>query len=872
MRRAALSVLALLATTGAAAQQITGDIQGRILGPGRQPLPDVQVTATGSSLQGDRRALSDARGRFILPSLPAGSYAVAIQRIGYGPVRFQDVPVRLGSTTSLGDISLEAQAVEVAEVVVSGARPVIDPVSPAVGAVLDSSQFLALPSDRNFRSLLTYVPQANASFYGDGVNVGGSTGLENAFFVDGMDVTVGNGTSVDLPFNFVREIQVTTGGYEAEFGRALSGVVNVVTPSGGNEFHGQVLGFFTGDQLRTAPRVGIYESDVTNFSRYDLGLSVSGPFRRDRLWYSAAYNPTFARKTEAIGVIPDQRDFDVHHLFAGKLSWRARAGTEVVLTLLGDPSHRNGVEAVLPQTTDPGTALSRASTGSETVALAIRHEIGQGTEVRFAVSRLWRKDDFFPRSGSTDPTAIMRLEDYTTNVSSGGVGGYSRIRETRTALRAAVTLWRTAHTIKLGAEYEANTYDGIVHGGVVSRIDDTLYDWYEAYLQSRVQNLVPTFYAQDVWEVTRRLRLSAGLRWESQHMTGQAGPARTVPTELAPRLGVVLQLGKPGDARLFASAGRFYEQVPPISEVWWNGNGFYVERDFPKNPLVDSSNGVVLQRLDVPIAASPDLLGQAYDQFGIGFERRIGTEFKVGVRGTYRILRWVIEDGFAPGDTLDRMGNPGRGLLATMPRARQRYAALEVSVERATPGPLYLLASYVVSRNVGNYTGLYATEMNFAQPNSGSTYDVPDAMTNAYGLLPNDRTQVFKAAASYRFGAVTLGSFLAIASGTPLSEGGSSAYGAAYWTFIRPRGSAGRAPTIWSLDLHGAYDMPIAQSRSVRPRFLVDVFNVGSPRRAVLFDQRHYTSPDRADVNQNYRAVTGYQPPMSARLGVVVDF
>src|SRR5207253_8619668 len=188
-------------------------------------------------LQGNRQTLSDARGRFILQSLPTGSYRIGIRRIGYGPMRFQDGPVRLGSTTSLGDVPLEARAVEIPEVVVSAATPVIDPVSAASGATLDSSQFLSLPSDRSFRSLIAYVPQANPSFYnGDGVNIGGSTGLENAFFVDGMDVTVGAGTSVDLPFNFVQAIQATTGGYEAEFGRALSAVVNVVTPSGGNRF------------------------------------------------------------------------------------------------------------------------------------------------------------------------------------------------------------------------------------------------------------------------------------------------------------------------------------------------------------------------------------------------------------------------------------------------------------------------------------------------------------------------------------------------------------------------------------------------------------------------------------------------------------
>ena len=122
-----------------------------------------------------------------------------------------------------------------------------------------------------------------------------------------------------------------------------------------------------------------------------------------------------------------------------------------------------------------------------------------------------------------------------------------------------------------------------------------------------------------------------------------------------------------------------------------------------------------------------------------------------------------------------------------------------------------------------------------------------------------------------RFGA-TFGGFLTVASGAPLSENGSSAYNPSYWTFVRPRGSARRTPDIWSLDLHGAYDLPAAVSGRVRPRLLVDLFNVGSPRKGLLYDQRHYFDNAQTSVNQNCGAVTRYQPPMSARVGVVVDF
>jgi hypothetical protein len=280
----------------------------------------------------------------------------------------------------------------------------------------------------------------------------------------------------------------------------------------------------------------------------------------------------------------------------------------------------------------------------------------------------------------------------------------------------------------------------------------------------------------------------------------------------------------------------------------------------------------VLYRQDFgAIPASPPLKGQSYDQLIVGYEHRLGAAVKLGVNATYRTLRWVIEDG-DPGDGSYQVGNPGRGILAAMPRARQHYAALELSFEAFTGSGLSLQGSYVLSRNVGNYTGLYASDFMIGWPNSGPQYDFPDLMKHAYGLLPNDRTHVAKMTVGYRATrALTLGTFLQIASGTPLSEYAASAYDQTYRTFVRARGSAGRTPTTWSIDLHGAYELP-SRSGRVRPRVLVDLFNVGSPRTPLLYDQQHYLDAAQTQVNQNYRTVTRYQPPMSARIGMEVSF
>ena len=226
-------------------------------------------------------------------------------------------------------------------------QALIDPRSTATGVNLTDTQFEILPIDRNYIAMVQLSPQSSPSFYGDGTNVSGATGIENRYFIDGAEVTdpwLGI-SGAQLPYNFVREVQVRSGAYEAEYQSSLGGIVNVVTYSGGNETHGQVFGFYTNNRFSGSSRLALGEAPRGSFSEYDVGFSLGGPIAHDRLWYFIAYNPRFQSEVVPVPGQPDQDARATTHMFASKLTWGVDEANLITFTFLGDPTAQRGVES-----------------------------------------------------------------------------------------------------------------------------------------------------------------------------------------------------------------------------------------------------------------------------------------------------------------------------------------------------------------------------------------------------------------------------------------------------------------------------------------------------------------------------------------------
>src|SRR5439155_26375113 len=114
---------------------------------------------------------------------------VRLARIGCRPVVVEDVPVRISGTTNLGLVTVEPKSLELGEIVVSAPRLSIDPANTTIGANVDAETYDALPVGRDYRSIVAFLPHANTSYYtGDPVNIGGATGLENGYYIDGVNV------------------------------------------------------------------------------------------------------------------------------------------------------------------------------------------------------------------------------------------------------------------------------------------------------------------------------------------------------------------------------------------------------------------------------------------------------------------------------------------------------------------------------------------------------------------------------------------------------------------------------------------------------------------------------------------------------------
>jgi Carboxypeptidase regulatory-like domain len=876
------------------AQKSTGDLEGRILDSEGAPIIHANIQLSSESMLGVRKTLTNKQGYFYAFGIPVGNYTIIISHISKQNVTFENIIVRLGKTTSLGEVMLKEEVSEIQEIVVHAGKPIVDVSSTSSGLSIKKSIFESLPIQRDYKSVLSLSPLATESYYGDGVNVSGSTGWENTYFIDGTNVTdpMRGSSGTKLSYNFIKEVEIKNGGYQAEYGKSLGAIANVITHQGGNKFHGQVFGFFTDQSFAGEYKMGTVIKQIKDFATYDFGISLGGPIIFDKLWYFTAYNPTFKDLDVEIPDVGVYKDRTRSHLFAGKLTWRLSTKTNLVLTLIGDPTTQERVENQLAPALPPiQTAenadpfLGNIKTGGYNLSLKAQHIFNNEFFMEVFLSGLstYYNDFASTKYGRIEPFYM----DFVNNFIAVS-GGYGRFRENHSRRLTAsvnVTYTLSSHIIKAGIAYEDNFVDDrtINKGGIsgnypnpIMYAQDSLWIGWWGDKDVRVHNRVPSIFLQDSWRVIKRFRINAGIRWDGQFLVGSNGKvAQKILNQWQPRLGLTYQPGEIGSQKIYGSYGRFYEQLPLIFISTYAADDINQKKYYFHDPRINPDDAFFIAPNSSGIQPEvANLEGQYYDEFILGFERRIGDEYKIGIQGVYRNLGEVVEDGEKE-DGSKIMGNPGKGELDFLPKFTREYTALEITFQKPR-GKFNFLASYILSKNYGNYPGVFDSDIIYPEANLGNL-DLPIQLVNATGLLPNDRTHLFKIIGSYNFDfGLTTGTSFILQSGTPINEYGPvPPNDGSNIIFHAERGSAGRTPTLWDWNIRLSYDLVNLTKMFNRFRILIDVFHLFSRREAVLLGQHQYLSDDGEGnryENPNYLEPTVYQSPMTIRLGFEVNF
>ncbi|PYU06946.1 MAG: TonB-dependent receptor, partial [Acidobacteria bacterium] len=291
------AVLALCVFYSAAAwgqaQFTTGSVQGDVLDEKGGSVAGASVEVKNLDTNYIRTESTNTDGRFQFLNLAPGHYTLTISKPGFTTIVQEKINLTVGQNLS---IPVTVKVSSVAQQIVVSDVPVIEVTKTESSSTLDEAAIATTPVlGRKFEDLLTLTPGVSISQGPDGdeININGQRGIFNNISLDGGDYNNGffgeqmggQRAAVDISLEAVKEFQIVASGANAEFGRTAGGVVNVITKSGTNSFHGSGFEYFRNEALTAATSDG---KPLDNFRRNQFGGSFGGPIKKDKLFFFAA--------------------------------------------------------------------------------------------------------------------------------------------------------------------------------------------------------------------------------------------------------------------------------------------------------------------------------------------------------------------------------------------------------------------------------------------------------------------------------------------------------------------------------------------------------------------------------------------------------
>jgi Carboxypeptidase regulatory-like domain/TonB-dependent Receptor Plug Domain len=274
-------------------QATDGSIQGEVTDSGGAVVPGAAVEADATDTDTVHKTVTDGSGHFSFLSIQPGSYIVKVSKPGFATTIQENLNLTVGLTASL---KLTLKVAGTNETVVVTSVPQVDVVNDSSTSTLGERTIATTPVlGRKFEDLLTLTPGVSIvqGPDGDEININGQRGIFNNISLDGGDYnngffgeqSGGQRAAVDITLEAVKEFQVVASGANAEFGRTGGGVVNVITKSGTNDFHGSLFHYQRLEALTSRTSDG---NPLTDFHREQFGGSAGGHIIKDKLFYFGA--------------------------------------------------------------------------------------------------------------------------------------------------------------------------------------------------------------------------------------------------------------------------------------------------------------------------------------------------------------------------------------------------------------------------------------------------------------------------------------------------------------------------------------------------------------------------------------------------------
>jgi hypothetical protein len=818
-----------------------GTLNGRVLDQDGKALPGATIELTSAEQGFQRSAVSDASGAFNFPLLQPGPYIVKITLAGFQSYEATNVIVSADKTTAVNPTLKLAAASEA--VTVTGEAPLVDKSNTTATTSITADLVEKIPVGRNYQTVMTFAPGVNSANGSGNANSHGALNSNNLYLFDGVDTTDVTTGTFGQNFNFeaIQEVNVSTTGISAEYGRAQGAIVNVITKSGTNQVHGSYKYLFRNDEWN-AQNKGANPISGAPFARTKFdkvvgthSATLGGPFWQDHVWFFGAYetvnNPAPFSQTLTSDQYPDfsgQNYQQVTHtrLWDGKISGQITPSNLVVAQFNSDPI--------------TGFVVDYWGASADTAALTGQDQnecpgFGCLTQVswsgvfgsRVSAEARWARQNgnifVRPFDGHGSPFLDLNEGLFWNGATFDGLVERPR---TQANLAASVyhELFGNAAQFKAGVDYQllrsealftypnneiffVQSFNPALGQNQNFQVGDE-WDKLTDPALSISRGKIWGFYALEKFEAGP-VSLNLGGRVEKQTSTSDLNSTVIDTTKFSPRLSGAWDVSGDGKTLVSAGWGRYYQfLIQAIADSVFSGVPQQTNRDVF---IWDGANWAFDHSVRAGGNTQPintDLDPSYTDEFNIAIQRQIGNTMAVSARGVYRKWYNLVDD-------VKHFDDAGNLILTPQnfpsDQVKRSFKAIELTFEKRFAANWQALINYTLSRAYTNSISDYASQLfDF----SGETCNVTGvgpidcaqaAATNRFGLPYYDRTHVLNLFTSYTYSLpivnITAAPAFTWFSGLPYQPQRNFVFpdGTQPTYYYAPRGSS-RLPSTYQLD------------------------------------------------------------------------